>query len=112
MDPKNLIIELLRIGKRVIVSFPNFGHWLIRLKILLRGKAPVTAQLPYQWYDTPNIRIVTIKDFKQFLHVTDVRLVKKVAINTDHHDRVGNIIYSLSNLRATYGIMMFERKSH
>ncbi len=109
MDPKNLIKELLRIGKRVIVSFPNFSHWLIRLKILFSGQAPITDQLPYNWYNTPNIRIITIKDFKQFLRVTDTRLIQEVAINTDHHDKKGNIIHSFTNLRATYGIMMLER---
>ncbi len=110
MDPNNLISELLRIGKRVIVSFPNFGHWLIRLQILFYGKVPITNQLPFEWYDTPNIRIVTIKDFKEFLQTTEVNLVKEVAINTDHHDKEGNIIHSFTNLRATYGIMMLERK--
>ncbi len=109
MEPKNLITDLLRIGKRVIVSFPNFGHWKIRLRVLFSGKAPITGQLPYQWYDTPNIRIITIRDFKQFMKVTNVRLVKEVAINTDHHDIEGNIVDSFTNLRATYGIMMLER---
>jgi len=109
MDPKDLLPELLRIGKRVIVSFPNFGHWMIRLQILFSGHAPVTDQLPYEWYDTPNIRIITIRDFKRFLRMTGVRLAREVAINTHHHDREGHIVKYLTNLRATYGIMMVER---
>lgn len=109
MEPKELIAELLRVGKRVIVSFPNFGHWIVRLQILLTGHAPVTDQLPYEWYDTPNIRVITIKDFKRFLRLTGVRVAREVAINTHHHDREGHIVNHLTNLRATYGIMMLER---
>ncbi len=109
MEPEKLFPDLLRIGKKVIVSFPNFGHWMIRLQILFTGQAPVTDQLPYEWYNTPNIRVITIKDFKRFLRVTGVRLAQEVAINTHHHDREGHIIKYLTNLRATYGIMMIER---
>ena len=109
LDPQQLIPELLRVGKRVIVSFPNFGHWLIRLQIVFTGHAPVTDQLPYAWYNTPNIRVITISDFKRFLRKTGVRLAREVAINTHHHDRDGHIIKYFTNFRATYGIMMLER---
>ncbi|WP_456386790.1 methionine biosynthesis protein MetW [Desulfolithobacter sp.] len=109
MDPKNLIRDLLRIGDRVIVSFPNFGYYRSRLQLLFKGQAPVTDQLPYEWYDTPNIRVITIRDFKRFLRVTGVRLAREAAINTHHHDRAGNIVSYWTNLRATYGIMMLER---
>lgn len=109
-DPKELLLDLLWIGKRVIVSFPNFGHWKARLQVLLTGMTPVTDQLPYEWYNTPNIRIITIKDFHRFLQTIGVRLVREVAINTHHHDYKGNIVTLLTNLRATYGIMMLERQ--
>lgn len=109
LEPKVLLPELLRVGKRVIVSFPNFGHWLVRIQVLFTGHAPVTDQLPYEWYDTPNIRVITINDFKRFLRMTGVRLAREVAINTHHHDREGHIVTYLTNLRATYGIMMLER---
>jgi len=108
-DPKELLIDLLWIGKRVIVSFPNFAHWSARLQILLTGMAPVTDQLPFEWYDTPNIRVISIKDFKRFLRMFGVRTVREVAINTHHHDYKGNIVRYFKNLRATYGIMMLER---
>jgi methionine biosynthesis protein MetW len=108
-DPKELLIDLLSIGKRVIVSFPNFAHWSARLQILFTGMAPVTDQLPYEWYNTPNIRVISIKDFKRFLRLFGVRTVREVAINTHHHDYKGNIVRSFKNLRATYGIMMLER---
>ncbi|QQG66932.1 methionine biosynthesis protein MetW [Desulfobulbus oligotrophicus] len=108
-DPKELLIDLLWIGRRVIVSFPNFGHWSARLQLLFTGMAPVNDQLPYEWYNTPNIRVITIKDFKRFLHLFGLRIVREVAINTHHHEFKGNIIRTLKNLRATYGIMMLER---
>ena len=62
-NPKLVLDELLRIGKHAIVSFPNFGHWRVRLSLLLRGRMPVTRDLPYSWYDTPNIHFCTIRDF-------------------------------------------------
>ncbi len=108
-DPKELLEELLRIGKRVIVSFPNFSHWSCRLQIMLFGTAPVTDQLPYEWYNTPNIRVISIKDFQRFLHRFGVRVVKQVAINTHHHDFKGTMVNYFKNIRATYGIMMLER---
>ncbi|MGD9947605.1 MAG: methionine biosynthesis protein MetW [Desulfobulbus sp.] len=108
-DPKELLTDLLRIGKRVIVSFPNFGHWSSRLQLLFTGMAPVTDQLPYEWYNTPNIRVISIRDFKRFLRISGVRTVREVAINTHHHDYRGNMVRYFKNLRATYGIMMLER---
>ena len=108
-DPKELLLDLLRIGKRVIVSFPNFAHWSCRLQVLFFGTAPVTDQLPYDWYNTPNIRVISIRDFHRFLHMIGVRVVKEVAINTHHHDCKGNTVRYLKNFRATYGIMMLER---
>jgi methionine biosynthesis protein MetW len=62
-NPRLVLENMLRIGRRAIVSFPNFGHWRIRLQILARGRMPVTDNLPYEWYDTPNIHFCTIRDF-------------------------------------------------
>ncbi|RUY93173.1 methionine biosynthesis protein MetW, partial [Mesorhizobium sp. M7A.F.Ca.CA.003.01.2.1] len=62
-NPKLVLDELLRIGNRAIVSFPNFGHWRVRLSLFLNGRMPVTKDLPYSWYDTPNIHFCTIRDF-------------------------------------------------
>lgn len=62
-NPKAVLDELLRIGRRAIVSFPNFGHWRVRLWLLFRGRMPVTKDLPHSWYDTPNIHFCTIRDF-------------------------------------------------
>ena len=105
-EPDALIRSMLRIGKRGIVSFPNFSHWGSRLQLLLSGYAPVTKQLPYEWFNTPNIRVITIKDFRKFIHEVGFRILKEVAIDTHTEDRHGKVIKVLPNLRATYGIFL------
>ena len=107
-NPKELLLDMLRIGRRVIVSFPNYAHWYVRLQVLLTGLAPVTDQLPYEWYNTPNIRIISIKDFQRFMVQFGMRAVRELAINTHHHETRGNQVRYLKNLRATYGIIMLE----
>jgi methionine biosynthesis protein MetW len=108
-EPAKLIQSLLRIGNKGIVSFPNFCHWGIRLQVVVTGFAPISKQLPYQWYDTPNIRVITIKDFRKFSKEVGFEILKEVAINTNSHDRHGNIVGLLPNLRATYGIFLIGR---
>ena len=105
-EPAFLLREILRIGKMGIVSFPNFSHWACRLQLLYTGYAPVTKQLPYQWYNTPNIRVITIKDFRKFIDEVGLKILKEVAINTHSQNRYGKIIKFLPNVRATYGIFL------
>ena len=103
-EPDTMIRSMLRIGKKGIVSFPNFSHWRCRLQLLSSGYAPVTRQLPYEWYNTPNIRVITIKDFRKFIHEVGFNILKEVAINTQSENRYGKAITVFPNLRATYGI--------
>ena len=107
--PALLIHSILRIGKKGIVSFPNFSHWKVRLQLLLSGYAPMTRQLPYEWYDTPNIRVITIKDFRKFIKQVGFSILKEAAINTDVHHREGRVIGILPNLLATYGIFLIGK---
>jgi methionine biosynthesis protein MetW len=79
--PRQVLEHMLRIGRRAIVSFPNFGHFGIRLQILLGGRMPTTDNLPYTWYDTPNIHFCTIKDFRQLCGVVGARMEKAIALN-------------------------------
>ncbi len=109
-EPHELIKELLRIGRHVIVSFPNFSHWSIRLQLLYNGFAPKNSQLPYEWYDTPNIRVITIEDFRKFVRHSGCRIIKEAAINAEGNEHRGRIISFLPNLRATYGIFMISKK--
>jgi methionine biosynthesis protein MetW len=108
-EPSSLLKEILRIGKTGIVSFPNFSHWRIRLQLLLTGYAPVTKQLPFQWHDTPNIRVITLKDFRKYSREIGFKILRETAINTDHQDRRGRVIQTLPTLRATYGIFQIGK---
>jgi len=104
--PDNLIRAMLRIGQKGIVSFPNFSHWQIRMQLFFTGYAPVSRQLPYQWFDTPNIRVITLKDFRKFVQEVGLTVLREAAIDTHTQDRYGSIVQFLPNLRATYGIFM------
>ncbi|WP_147819822.1 methionine biosynthesis protein MetW [Salidesulfovibrio onnuriiensis] len=106
MDPSALIRAMLRIGRRCIVSFPNFSYWKHRMQFLLRGRAPVSRELPFEWHDTPNIRVIPIADFKRFCRGLNVPVLKEVAINNHHHDERGTVVTFLPNLRASYGIFL------
>lgn len=108
-EPARLLYSLSRIGRRVIVSFPNFSHYSIRLQLLFMGRAPKNDQLPYSWYDTPNIRVITLSDFKKFARDVGYTIVKEIAINTNSANSAGNIVEFCPNLRATYGIFVIEK---
>ncbi|HXW28824.1 MAG TPA: methionine biosynthesis protein MetW [Xanthobacteraceae bacterium] len=80
-QPRHVLEQMLRIGRRAIVSFPNFGHWKIRLKILLGGRMPPIDNRPYRWYDTPNIHYCTIKDFRDLCIEIGARMERATAHN-------------------------------
>ena len=105
-EPSTLLRAMLRIGKKGIVSFPNFSHWRIRLQLLFTGCAPVSHELPFDWYDTPNIRVITIKDFRKYSKKVGFNILKEVAINSNGRNKQENITKFLPNLLATYGIFM------
>ena len=108
-EPADLIRSLLRIGKRGIVSFPNFSFLSVRLQLLATGYAPITRQLPYEWYDTPNIRVITIKDFRKFSKEVGFKIIKETTIYTQRQDRSGKIVNFLPSLLATYGIFLIGK---
>ena len=110
-EPARLLYSLARIGRRVIVSFPNFSHYTIRLQLLFSGHAPKNDQLPYSWYDTPNIRVITLSDFKQFARDVGYTIVKETAINTNSTSSAGSTVRFLPNLRATYAIFVIEKQN-
>ena len=109
-EPARLLASLARIGRKVIVSFPNFSHYSIRLQLLCLGLAPKNDQLPYSWYDTPNIRVITLADFRKFAQDVGYRIVKEIAINTNSANNSGRIVRHLSNILATYGIFVIEKQ--
>ncbi len=79
-NTENVLSELLRVGKKVIVSFPNFAHWRCRTQLFLKGKAPVTNQLPFEWHNSPNIHCLSLKDFEKFCNKLGVRVEKKIPL--------------------------------
>lgn len=83
--PRLVLEHLLRIGQRCIVSFPNFGHWRMRGQLLTRGRMPTTENLPYRWYDTPNIHFCTIRDFVDLVRELDAEVEYSTAL--DHRGR-------------------------
>jgi methionine biosynthesis protein MetW len=95
--------EALRVGTYVVASFPNFGHWRARLQLLLGGRVPVTDALPYQWYDTPNVRSLTVKDFQAFARGQGVGIVS--SFYTGKHSRVR----WWPNLRAVDALFILKR---
>jgi homoserine O-acetyltransferase/O-succinyltransferase len=80
-NPEKALLEMLRVGKKVIVSFPNFAHWRCRLQMAILGRAPVTGNLPFEWYNSPNVHFFTIKDFDRFCGKLGVKVEKKIALS-------------------------------
>lgn len=80
LHPQKVILEALRVGREAIVGIPNFCHWRARLQIFLNGRVPVTSELPHQWYDTPNLRFLSLKDFKIFSRDNDIKILDERAM--------------------------------
>jgi methionine biosynthesis protein MetW len=72
--PRMIVREMVRVGRQAIVSFPNFAHWTARTQLFVRGRMPVSRDLPYQWWDTPNIHLCTVKDFRRLCHEEGLRI--------------------------------------
>ena len=81
IDPENVIRNLIRISKRAIISFPNFGYWKVRRDLLINGRMPKNKILPYDWYNSPNIHLCTIKDFEVFCELQKVKILDKKFLN-------------------------------
>ena len=105
-DPEKVIAEMLRIGHRGIVSFPSFNHYAIKFQLLLKSRAPVTKELPFQWYDTPNIRVITLKDFRRFCAERRINILEEIAISTHYKEDTGKIVKFLPDWFAKYGIFL------
>ncbi len=104
-NPLRVLQEMLRIGRRAIVSFPNYGYWRIRWQLLVRGRMPSSPLLPYPWYQTPDIHPCTIRDFKALCRQEGLRIVKEIYMVPPAR-RVG---VRCANWRASLGIFVLER---
>jgi len=106
--PYKVLKEMLRIGKRCIVSFPNFGYGAIRFYLLFKGKMPRVEYLPYNWYDSPNIHHLTIKDFYDFCEQNNISIIEKIFLSFSK--KKYSYIKIWPNLFAQYGIFLITKE--
>ncbi len=109
VNPELVIKELLRVGKRAIVTIPNFGFWKVRLHLLFKGTMPVTKALPDEWYNTPNLHMCTIKDFVKFSNTINFKIFKSIAMNEKRTSLINNSNLFFKNLFSELGIFLIEK---
>ena len=109
LDPELVIEELLRVGKKAIVTIPNFGYWKVRLHLLLKGTMPITKRLPDEWYNTPNVHMCSIKDFFHFVKSKDIKIFKSLAVSNQHVSLIKDSNLPIKNLVADLGIFLIEK---
>ena len=108
LNPEIVIKELLRVGKKAIVTIPNFGFWKVRLHLLIKGTMPITKNLPDEWYNTPNLHMCTIKDFYSFCENRKIRLGKSSAQHNEKISSINKLNLNIKNLSAELGIFLIE----
>ena len=108
LNPEIVIKELLRVGKKAIVTIPNFGFWKVRLHLLIKGTMPITKNLPDEWYNTPNLHMCTIKDFYNFCENRKIKLDKSSALHNEKISSINKLNLNIKNLSAELGIFLIE----
>jgi len=109
--PRVVLEHMLRIGRHAVISFPNFGHWKIRLEIMFGGRMPVTDNLPDSWYETPNIHFCTIKDFRHLCDLVGAKMEKAVALNAWGSPLRLNAPWWFWNLLGEQAVFLLSRRS-
>jgi methionine biosynthesis protein MetW len=107
-QPEIVLSELLRIGKKVIISIPNFGYWQVRTSLLFFGKMPVTKSLPDSWYNTPNLHMCSIKDFYQFCDKKKIKMDQIIGINSEKISSINRVNLEMKNLLSEVGIFLIS----
>ena len=105
-NPEKVLKDLLRIGKSVIISIPNFGYWKVRTSLLFFGKMPVTKTLPNSWYNTPNLHMCTIKDLFHFCLEKNIKIKKAVGVNEDKTSEIRKSNLEIKNFFSKLGIFL------
>ena len=105
-SPEKVLKDLLRIGKSVIISIPNFGYWKVRGSLLLFGKMPITKTLPNTWYNTPNLHMCTIKDMFHFCLEKNIKINKAIGINENSTSEISKSNLEIKNLFSKLGIFL------
>ena len=108
-QPKTVLEHLVRIGHRAIVSFPNFGQWRVRGHLLVQGRMPVSRALPDAWYETANIHLCTIQDFRALCDSLDIAVERSLALDADGHDK-RIVTPRWANLLAQHGLFLMHRR--
>lgn len=98
-----VLTDVLRVGKRVIVGFPNFTHYKARFQLFFKGKTPVTPSLPYKWYDTPNLHFLSISDFTDYCHEKNIKIEKSAYFSK------GRAVRFFPNLFAVMGLFLISK---
>ena len=106
LNPEKVLYELLRVGKKAIVTIPNFGHWKVRVDLLFKGTMPVTENLPNEWYNTPNLHMCTIKDLFNYCEEKRIKIKRVIGINNDKTSSINNNNLEIKNLFSEIGIFL------
>ena len=109
LEPELVLNELLRVGKKAIVTIPNFGYWKVRLHLLLKGTMPITKTLPNEWHNTPNLHMCSIKDFVQFAKSRNFKIFKSLALNNQNISLINDVNLGIKNLFSDLGIFLIEK---
>ena len=107
-NPEKVLKDLLRIGKSVIISIPNFGYWKVRTSLLFFGKMPVTKTLPNSWYNTPNLHMCTIKDLFHFCLEKNIKIKKAMGVNESKTSEIKKSNLEIKNFFSKLGIFLIE----
>ena len=106
-EPREVLRQMLRVGKRAIVSFPNFAHWQVRLRLVFGGRMPETPSLPFKWYDTPNIHLCSIDDFRALCRDMGVRIERAIVL--DRASKPISLPPLVANLLGEQAVFMLRR---
>ena len=109
INPEVVIKELLRVGKKAIVTIPNFGHWKVRIDLLFKGTMPVTKNLPYEWHNTPNLHMCTIQDFYNFCEKRNIKILKTISLNGENISEITRLNLKFKNIISELGIFLIEK---
>ncbi|MDC3143062.1 methionine biosynthesis protein MetW [Candidatus Pelagibacter sp.] len=109
LNPELVLNELLRVGKKAIITIPNFGYWKVRLHLLFKGTMPITKTLPDEWHNTPNLHMCTIKDFVHFVNSRNIKIFKSIALNKLNASLINERNLGIKNLSADLGIFLIEK---
>ena len=112
-SPDTLLLDMLRVGREAIITFPNFAHWQNRLHLGLKGMMPVSEALPYEWYDTPNIHLCTFKDFEKLCAQHDIAIINRFAVSDSprgHSALMNTLIRQVPNLLADVAIYRVTKR--